>query len=53
MGGQMEQKGGKSNETDVNQPFMTKAAGIILWMRPANERQLYIVTSPLVGWAHT
>ena len=27
--------------------------GIILCMRPANERQCYIVTSPLIGWAHT
>ena len=26
---------------------------IILWMRPANERRRYIVTSSLVGWAHT
>ena len=30
-----------------------KAAGIILWMRPANERQRYIVTSSLIGWAYT
>ena len=28
-------------------------AGIILWMRPANERRRYIVTSSLIGWAHT
>ena len=27
-------------------------AGIILWMRPANERRRYIVTSSLIGWAH-
>ena len=26
---------------------------IILWMRPANERGCYIVTSSLFGWAHT
>ena len=26
--------------------------GIILCMRPANERRCYIVTSSLVGWAH-
>ena len=26
---------------------------IILCMGPANERQCYIVTSPLIGWAHT
>ena len=28
-------------------------SNIILWMRPANERRRYIVTSPLIGWAHT
>ena len=28
-------------------------SGIILWMRPANERRRYIVTSSLIGWAHT
>ena len=27
--------------------------GIILCMSPANERRRYIVTSPLIGWAHT
>ena len=27
--------------------------GNILWMLPANERWLYIVTSSLIGWAHT
>ena len=27
--------------------------GINLWMRPANERRRYIVTSSLIGWAHT
>ena len=30
-----------------------EVAGIILCMRPANERRRYIVTSPLIGWAHT
>ena len=30
----------------------TNATGIILWMRPANERRRYIVTSSLIGWAH-
>ena len=30
-----------------------KDAGIFLFMRPANERRCYIVTSPLIGWAHT
>ena len=29
------------------------ASGIILCMCPANERQRYIVTSSLIGWAHT
>ena len=28
-------------------------SGIILCMRPANERRRYIVTSSLIGWAHT
>ena len=28
-------------------------ARIILYMRPANERRCYIVTSSLIGWAHT
>ena len=28
-------------------------AGIISCMRPANERRRYIVTSSLIGWAHT
>ena len=27
--------------------------GIILWIRPVNERRRYIVTSSLIGWAHT
>ena len=27
--------------------------GIIVCMRPANERRRYIVTSSLIGWAHT
>ena len=28
-------------------------AGIFLCMRPANERRRYMVTSSLIGWAHT
>ena len=28
-------------------------AGIILWMRPANERWRYTVPSSFIGWAHT
>ena len=27
-------------------------SGIILCMRPANERRRYTVTSSLIGWAH-
>ena len=27
--------------------------GIFMWMCPANERWRYIVTSTLIGWAHT
>ena len=30
-----------------------QATGFILCMRPANERWRYIVTSSLIGWAHT
>ena len=29
-----------------------RAPGIILCMRPANERRRYNVTSFLIGWAH-
>ena len=28
-------------------------AGIVLWMRPANERWRYTVTPSFIGWAHT
>ena len=28
-------------------------AEIILWMRPANKRRGYFVTSSLIGWAHS
>ena len=27
--------------------------GIILWMRPANDRRRYIATSSLIGWVQT
>ena len=38
----------------VNKTFeFVQNARIILWMRPANERRRYIVTSPLIGWAHS
>ena len=33
--------------------FTDASAGIILCMRPANERRHYNVTSSLIGWAHT
>ena len=29
------------------------AAGLILGLRPANERRRYKVTPSLIGWAHT
>ena len=29
------------------------SAGIILWVRQANERRRYSVMLPLIGWAHT
>ena len=32
--------------------MLNKQAGIILCMRPANERRRYSVTSSLIGWAH-
>ena len=32
---------------------MNTVPGIILWMRPANERRRYNVTSSLIGWAHS
>ena len=33
--------------------FTPDKSGIILYMRPANERRRYILTSSLIGWAHT
>ena len=33
--------------------FELTYSGIILCMRPANGRQRYIVTSSVIGWAHT
>ena len=33
--------------------YMLLKSGIILCMHSANERWLYIVTSSLIGWAHT
>ena len=35
---------------DENSPL---GAGIILGMDSANERRLYVVTSSIIGWAHT
>ena len=32
--------------------YSTAYSGIILLMRPANERRRYNVTSSLIGWAH-
>ena len=32
---------------------LTQTAGIILCMHPPNERRRYIVTSFVIGWAHT
>ena len=39
--------------TDVNEPHTLTYAGLILCMRPANERRRYNETSSLIGWAHT
>ena len=32
--------------------YIVYIIGIILWLRPANERWLYIATSSLTGWEH-
>ena len=34
-------------------PAIAGDPGIILWMRPANERRRYNVTSSLIGWEHS
>ena len=34
-------------------PVRTSSSWIILCMCPANERRRYIITSSLIGWAHT
>ena len=36
----------------INLFILVYITEIILWMRPANERRRYIVTSALIGWAH-
>ena len=33
--------------------MLQQESGIILYMRPANERRRYIVTASLIGWVHT
>ena len=38
------------NKCDVK---LHTVSGIILWMRPANERRCYIITSSPIGWEHT
>ena len=45
------QQGGNSRIQNNTHPEV--CAGIILCMRPANERRLYIVTSSLIGLAHS
>ena len=37
---------------DILTPWSPHSSGIILCMRPANEKRYYIVTS-LIGWVHT
>ena len=32
--------------------FMVHSAGNMLYVRPANERPRYNITSSLIGWAH-
>ena len=36
-----------------NNKYLLHDPGIILYMCPANERQHYIATSSLIGWAHS
>ena len=33
--------------------LLIEASGISLGMRPANEKRRYVVTTSLIGWAHT
>ena len=42
------------NSTPINasMTYSHHVSGIILWMRPTNERRRYNVTSSLIGWAH-
>ena len=42
------------NSTPINasMTYSHHVSGIILWMRPTNERQRYNVMSSLIGWAH-
>ena len=40
-------------KTPHSWPVRLRMAGIILYVRSANERRCYIVTSSLLGWAHT
>ena len=42
-----------NNGTDVNVYNKTESLGLILGLRPANERRHYKVTSSLIGWAQT
>ena len=39
--------------SDDQVPRLRYTSGIVLYKRPANERGRYIVTSSLIGWAHT
>ena len=46
----------KNKKTQQNEDLVIISyhiPGVILWMRPANEGRRYIVTSSLIGWAHT
>ena len=40
-------------KSDFNDNIHVTGIGIILFMRPGNERWRYIVTQSLIGWAHT
>ena len=43
----------KRGPMSISQLIFNLDSGISLWMRPANERRRYIVTSSLIGWAQS
>ena len=43
----------KACHRDGYKPLNELMQGVILWMRPANQRRRYIATLSLIGWAQT